>query len=257
MFIAFSVSGLAVGMLVGLTGVGGGALMTPLLTLLFGFSPAVAVGTDLAFASITKTVGTAAHRQYGHVRWEIVRLLCIGCLPSAALTVWVLHSTGGLHDNWASFIKQSIGMAVLLTVLSIIFRKRMLAWLERHPRARLQGRARQIATLSIGIVLGTLVTLTSIGAGAVGATLILLLYPELKPAEVAGTDIAYAVPLTAVAGLGHAWLGTIDWLLLAALLTGSIPGIWLGARLARSLPEQLTRHVLATALTLTAIKMVV
>ncbi len=256
MSLAFTVSGLLVGVLVGLTGVGGGSLMTPLLTLLFGFSPATAVGTDLAFAAITKSVGTLAHRAHGHIQWHVVKRLCIGSLPTALVTILVLKSAGELDARWLHAIRISIGVSVILTVLSLLFRRRLLAWLERNPRFQLQGRAQANATVIVGVVIGVLVTVSSIGAGAVGATLILLLYPRMKPAEVAGTDIAYAVPLTALAGLGHVWLGTVDWNLLLALLVGSIPGIWLGAQLSRALPERLVRGALATTLTPVAIKLV-
>ncbi|QOK95861.1 sulfite exporter TauE/SafE family protein [Ralstonia pseudosolanacearum] len=256
MTLAYTLSGLLVGLLVGLTGVGGGSLMTPLLTLMFGFSPATAVGTDLAFASLTKSVGTIAHRNHGHVRWDIVKLLCLGSLPAALVTVAVLKMAGNLDVRWMYIIRVTIGVSVILTVISVLFRQRVLGWLARNPRFRLQGSALAIATVMIGSALGVLVTVSSIGAGAVGATLILILYPELKSAEVAGTDIAYAVPLTAVAGLGHMYLGTIDWNLLASLLVGSIPGIWLGARLSKNLPERLVRGALAATLTVTAIKLV-
>jgi uncharacterized membrane protein YfcA len=200
MSLAYTVSGLLVGLLVGLTGVGGGSLMTPLLTLLFGFSPATAVGTDLAFASITKGFGTLAHRAHGHVQWQVVRRLCMGSLPAAVAAILVLKSAGELNAQWLHAIRVTIGVSVLLTVLSLLFRKQMLAWLARNPRFQLEGRAQVVATVLVGAVIGVLVTVSSIGAGAVGATLILLLYPHMKPAEVAGTDIAYAVPLTAVAG---------------------------------------------------------
>lgn len=256
MSLAYTVSGLLVGVLVGLTGVGGGSLMTPLLTLLFGFSPATAVGTDLAFAAITKSFGTLAHRAHGHVHWQVVRRLCLGSLPAAAATILVLKSAGELDAGWLHAIRVTIGVSVLLTVASLLLRKQMLAWLERDPRFQLEGRTQAVATVVVGALLGVLVTVSSIGAGAVGATLILLLYPRLKPAEVAGTDIAYAVPLTALAGLGHVWLGTVDWTLLVSLLVGSIPGIWAGAQLSRALPERLTRAALATTLTLVAIKLV-
>jgi len=256
MSLAYTVSGLLVGLLVGLTGVGGGSLMTPLLTLLFGFSPATAVGTDLAFASLTKGFGTLAHRAHGHVQWHIVRRLAVGSLPAAVVAILVLKSAGELDAHWLYGIRLTIGISVLLTVLSLLFRKQLLDWLSRNPRFQLEGRRQAVATVIVGAVIGVLVTVSSIGAGAVGATLILLLYPRLKPAEVAGTDIAYAVPLTAVAGLGHVWLGTVDWNLLLALLVGSIPGIWLGAQLSRALPERLVRAALATTLTLVAIKMV-
>ena len=255
MTLAYTVSGLLVGLLVGLTGVGGGSLMTPLLTLMFGFSPATAVGTDLAFASLTKGVGTIAHRSHGHIRWDIVKRLCLGSLPAALVTVLVLKSVGTLDAEWMHIIRVTIGVSVILTVISLLFRQRVLGWLARNPRYRLQGTVLAAATVFVGVVLGVLVTVSSIGAGAVGATLILILYPELKSAEVAGTDIAYAVPLTAVAGLGHMYLGTIDWNLLS-LLVGSIPGIWLGARLSKNLPERLVRGALAATLTVTAIKLV-
>lgn len=256
MSLAFTVSGLLVGVLVGLTGVGGGSLMTPLLTLLFGFSPATAVGTDLVFAAITKGFGTIAHRAHGHVQWAVVRRLCVGSLPAAAIAIMVLKSAGELDGRWLHAIRVSIGVSVILSVISLLFRRQMLAWLARHPRFQLEGQAQRVATVIVGAVIGVLVTVSSIGAGAVGATLILLLYPRMKPAEVAGTDIAYAVPLTALAGLGHVWLGTVDWNLLLALLVGSIPGIWLGAQLSRALPERLVRGALATTLTLVAIKLV-
>lgn len=256
MFLAYTVSGLFVGVLVGLTGVGGGSLMTPLLTLLFGFSPATAVGTDLAFASITKGFGTLAHRAHGHVRWDIVRRLSLGSLPAAAITIGVLKGAGELDGAVLHAIRVTIGVSVLLTVLSLLFRRQLLAWLARRPQYQLTGSRQANATVVVGAVIGVLVTLSSIGAGAVGATLILLLYPQLKASEVAGTDIAYAVPLTAVAALGHVWLGTVNWNLLGALLVGSIPGIWLGAQLSKQLPERLVRGALATVLTFVAIKLV-
>lgn len=256
MFLAYTFSGLVVGLLVGLTGVGGGSLMTPLLTLLFGFSPATAVGTDLAFASVTKGFGTLAHRAHGHVRWDIVKRLSIGSLPAALVTIGILKWAGELDGAWLQAIRLTIGVSVLLTVLSLLFRKQLLGWLERNPGYQLHGRRQESATVLVGVVIGVLVTMSSIGAGAVGATLILLLYPQLKATEVAGTDIAYAVPLTAVAALGHVWLGTVNWSLLGALLVGSIPGIWLGAQLSKQLPERLVRGALATVLTLVAIKLV-
>lgn len=190
MTLAYTVSGLLVGLLVGLTGVGGGSLMTPLLTLMFGFSPATAVGTDLAFASLTKGVGTIAHRSHGHIRWDIVKRLCLGSLPAALVTVFVLKTAGNLDAELTHLIRLTIGVSVILTVISLLFRQRVLGWLAANPRYRLQGSVLAVATIIVGAVLGVLVTVSSIGAGAVGATLILILYPELKSAEVAGTDIA-------------------------------------------------------------------
>lgn len=139
MTLAYTLSGLLVGLLVGLTGVGGGSLMTPLLTLMFGFSPATAVGTDLAFASLTKSVGTIAHRNHGHVRWDIVKLLCLGSVPAALVTVAVLKMAGNLDVRWMHIIRVTIGVSVILTVVSVLFRQRVLGWLARNPRYRLQG----------------------------------------------------------------------------------------------------------------------
>ena len=253
---SFVVSGFAVGLLVGMTGVGGGSLMTPLLTLLFGVSPAVAVGTDLAFASITKGVGTFTHRLRGTVHWDIVRRLCIGALPAALLASLSLKYFGTLNQDIGQLIRYMIGGSVLLTVVALLFKRKMLEWITAHPERQLQGRSLALATIVSGAVLGVLVTISSIGAGAIGATVLVLLYPRLTAAEVAGTDIAYAVPLTAIAALGHWWLGSIHWELLISLLIGSLPGITLGSWVARSVPEKFLRVLLAMTLTTVAVKLI-
>jgi uncharacterized membrane protein YfcA len=256
MLMTYITAGFAVGLLVGMTGVGGGSLMTPLLTLLFGVSPSVAVGTDLAFASITKGAGTITHRFNGTVNWAIVRRLCLGALPAALIATLVLSQFGALDARIGQIIRYSIAGSVMLTVVALLFRRRMLAWVKAHPERQLQGRALSTATVIAGAVLGTLVTVSSIGAGAVGATLLVMLYPKLTPAEVAGTDIAYAVPLTAIAAAGHWWLGSIDWTLLVTLLIGSLPGITLGSMLARKVPERFLRALLAMTLTGVAFKLI-
>ncbi|WP_374359333.1 sulfite exporter TauE/SafE family protein [Pseudoduganella danionis] len=256
MDLSFVASGFAVGLLVGMTGVGGGSLMTPLLTLLFGVSPAVAVGTDLAFASLTKGVGTFTHRLRGTVHWEIVRRLCLGALPAALLASYSLKHFGSLNKEIGQIIRYMIAGSVLLTVVAILFRRKMLAWINAHPERQLQGDKLVWATIISGAVLGTLVTISSIGAGAIGATLLVMLYPRLTPAEVAGTDIAYAVPLTAIAAIGHWWLGSIDWSLLLTLLVGSVPGITIGSYAARAVPERLLRGLLAFTLVAVAAKLV-
>ncbi|MYM38506.1 sulfite exporter TauE/SafE family protein [Duganella qianjiadongensis] len=256
MDLSFVASGFAVGLLVGMTGVGGGSLMTPLLTLLFGVSPAVAVGTDLAFASLTKGVGTFTHRLRGTVHWEIVRRLCLGALPAALLASYSLKHFGTLNKEIGQIIRYMIAGSVMLTVVAILFRRKMLAWINAHPERQLQGDKLVWATILSGAVLGTLVTISSIGAGAIGATLLVMLYPRLTPAEVAGTDIAYAVPLTAIAAIGHWWLGSIDWSLLLTLLVGSVPGITIGSYAARAVPERLLRVLLAFTLVAVAAKLV-
>jgi len=256
MLMTYITAGFAVGLLVGMTGVGGGSLMTPLLTLLFGVSPTVAVGTDLAFASITKSAGTITHRFNGTVNWAIVRRLCLGALPAALVATLVLSRFGALDARIGQIIRYSIAGSVMLTVVALLFRRRMIAWINARPERQLQGRALSAATILAGVVLGTLVTVSSIGAGAIGATLLVMLYPKLTPAEVAGTDIAYAVPLTAIAAVGHWWLGSIDWTLLVTLLIGSLPGITLGSMLARKVPERFLRALLALTLTGVAAKLI-
>lgn len=256
MSVTYVLSGFAVGVLVGMTGVGGGSLMTPLLTLLFGVAPSVAVGTDLAFASLTKTVGTVTHRSKGNVHWEIVLRLCAGALPAALLATYGLHRFGALDPAIGHVIRYSIAVSVLLTVTALLFRSRLLAWVHASDSRQLQGRALTVATVFAGAVLGTLVTVSSIGAGAIGATVLLMLYPRLSPAEIAGTDIAYAVPLTAIAAAGHWWLGSINWPLLLTLLVGSVPGITLGSWMARAVPERIARGVLAVTLTGVAAKLI-
>ncbi len=256
MSVSYIVSGFAVGLLVGLTGVGGGSLMTPLLTLLFGVSPTVAVGTDLAFASATKVAGTFAHRYRGNVHWNIVRHLCIGALPAAVLTALALKYFGGLDKEIGQIIRYSIAGSVMLTVIALMFRTRLQNWMSAHPDRQIHGTKLVTATIVSGAILGTLVTISSIGAGAIGATILVLLYPRLSPAEIAGTDIAYAVPLTAIAALGHWWLGSINWELLAMLLLGSVPGITLGSLVSKAIPEKVLRVLLATVLTTVAVKLV-
>jgi uncharacterized protein len=256
MTLSYIVSGFAVGLLVGMTGVGGGSLMTPLLTLLFGVSPSVAVGTDLAFASITKSAGTFTHRLRGTVRWDVVRHLCLGALPAAVLATIALKTFGGLTKEIGLIIRYSIAGSVLLTVVALLFKSKMMTWINAHPEKQLRGRSLKLATVAAGALLGTLVTVSSIGAGAIGATLLVMLYPRMSSAEVAGTDIAYAVPLTAIAAFGHWWLGSINWELLFSLLLGSVPGITLGSWIARSVPEKFLRALLAMTLTGVAVKLI-
>jgi uncharacterized membrane protein YfcA len=241
--------------LVGLTGVGGGSLMTPLLTLLFGVPPSVAVGTDLAFASLTKVSGTFVHRFSGTVNWQVVKRLSFGALPAALLATLALKHFGALNPDIGHIIRSSIAVSVSLTVVALLFKGRMLNWLNSHPEKHLDGNSLVAVTVLAGALLGTLVTISSIGAGAVGATLLVLLYPRLSAAEIVGTDIAYAVPLTAIAALGHWWIGSIDWHLLATLLLGSIPGITIGSLAARSIPEKFLRGLLATMLSGVAFKL--
>ncbi len=196
------------------------------------------------------------HRVRNTVHWDIVGRLCLGALPAALICTVALQYLGALDKHIGQIIRYTIAFSVLLTVVAIIFRGRMQAWMNAHPDRQLHGRAQIIATVVAGAVIGTLVTVSSIGAGAVGAPILVLLYPKLSPAEIAGTDIAYAVPLTAIAAVGHWWLGSINWELLGTLLLGSLPGITLGSYAARAVPEKFLRGLLATTLTAVAAKLV-
>ncbi len=250
-------SGFAVGTIVGITGVGGGALMTPLLLLVFGIAPATAVGTDLLFAAITKSGGTWVHARQGTVDWRIVRLLATGSLPAAVTTLLAisLFVPGGLGGA-SKIIGATLGVALLLTATVLIFRRRLLALALRGNHDDGVTPQRAWPTVATGAVLGILVSISSVGAGALGVTALLLLHPKLATARIVGSDLAHAVPLALVAGIGHWWLGSIDWQLLAALLTGSLPGIFLGSRLAPRIPEHLLRPALAGMLILIGSKLI-
>ena len=247
-------SGFGIGAIVGMTGVGGGSLMTPLLIGAFRLPAPVAIGTDLWFAAVTKSGGAWAHWRHGQVDRRIVARLLAGSIPATLATIALMHASG-VTKAWAGALTLALGIALLLTALTVAYRR---AWhavgikLERHL-----GGARQAPlTVAAGALLGVLVSLSSIGAGALGATLILLLYPRLSSRTLVGTDIAHAVPLTLLAGIGHATLGHIEWGLLAMLLVGSLPGIWVGAHLTRALPERVVRLLLCGSLITAGIKVI-
>lgn len=247
-------SGFAVGAIVGLTGVGGGSLMTPLLLGVFKLNPAVAIGTDLWFAAITKGAGSLAHHRAGQVDWRITGALLAGSIPASLATIALMHFTG-VTKGWAAALTYALGFALLLTAVTVAYRQ---AWSAVGLRLErwIPAERKFAATLICGLILGVLVSLSSIGAGAIGATMIMLLHPRLEAHRVVGTDIAHAVPLTLVAGIGHATLGHVDWALLAALILGGVPGIWLGAQLTRRMPEKLVRALLCTALVTAGLKVI-
>jgi uncharacterized membrane protein YfcA len=257
MDIAQIISGFAVGAIVGITGVGGGSLMTPLLVLLFGVAPATAVGTDLLYAAITKSGGTFVHARRGNVDWRIVRLLALGSLPAAGLTLFLVShfAPGGLGGS-ARIITSSLGIALLLTAVALVFRNRLQGWAQSHDTGTLPSYRRTRLTVLTGATLGTLVSLSSVGAGALGVTALFFLYPRLAAIRVVGADLAHAVPLTLVAGLGHWWLGSVDWTLLGTLLLGSLPGIFIGSHFAHRIPERVLRPALAGMLVLVGVKLI-
>ena len=245
-FAYYVIAGFAVGLLVGLTGVGGGSLMTPILMLFFNVKAAVAVGTDLLYASITKTAGIFAHGKLGNIDWKLVSLLAYGSIPAAIITLIYLKDMDIASDHAVASIKFWLGIALLLTSVSVIFRNQLAKlsktghWINPSYVPAL--------TVILGFILGFLVTLTSVGAGALGVTALLILYPKVNITKIVGTDVAHAVPLTLVAGLGHASLGTVDYSLLGTLLIGSIPGIWIGSHLSSKVAEHWVRVLLALIL---------
>jgi uncharacterized membrane protein YfcA len=252
----YSLSGFVVGVLVGMTGVGGGSLMTPMLILLFGFYPTTAVGTDLLFATVTKSVGTTVHRAKGTIDWRIVRLLASGSLPAAVATLLMLARIGTPSPQISHIITTLLGITLLLTAVAVLFRGSIADWAQREGR-RISARQAAIGTVILGLILGAAVTLSSVGAGAIGVTALIILYPQIATSRIIGTDIAHAVPLTLVSGLGHLLLGSVDLGLLAALLVGSIPGVILGSLALVRTNERLIRIVLAAVLVLVTVRLLV
>lgn len=253
----YIIAGLAVGFIVGLTGVGGGSLMTPIL-LWFGINPATAVGTDLLYAAITKAGGVVVHHKQRNIDWKVTGWLAAGSVPAALVTVLALHVVKPDVGTLNAVIKHSLGFALILTALAIIFKKSLLSFAQRHAGDWLDMPPRRLnlLTVIVGLLLGVIVTLSSIGAGALGTVALFLLYPLIPTSRLVGTEIAHAVPLTAIAGLGHAGLGNIDWFVLTSLLAGSLPGIWMGSRLTGRAPDKILRPCLAVMLALVGGKLV-
>jgi hypothetical protein len=250
----FIIAGFVVGFLVGLTGVGGGSLMTPILMIFFHIKPALAVGTDLLYASITKSVGIFAHGKLGNIDWRIVKLLAAGSVPASFATILFLRSINVDSTEAISTIKFSLGIALIITSVAVLLRTKLMSLLSKE--SLIPEKYVASSTVILGIVLGGLVTLTSVGAGALGVTALIVLYPHKKITTIVGTDIAHAVPLTLVAGLGHASLGTVDYSLLGTLLIGSIPGIYIGSHLSAKVAEHWIRIALAAILIYVGFKLV-
>ena len=260
---AFIFAGFAVGLIVGLTGVGGGSLMTPLL-IFFGVKPHLAIGTDLLFAAFTKLGGTVSMARQRLVPWRVVGLLCAGSIPAALGSLWLLHRMGPATERVQHIMTTTLGAALLLTAAAMLYK--VVAFSPQRQAIEMAARRANAANAAdprhwslpvlLGAVIGTLVTFTSVGAGAIGVTVLLLVFPHLPLPRIIAADIAYAVPLTLVAGLGHASLGSVDWPLLGQLLVGSLPGIWLGSRLVSRTPERLIRSALSVLLAWAGAKLV-
>lgn len=255
-FLLYIFAGAVVGLAVGITGVGGGSLMTPLL-LMFGFPPNVAIGTDLLYAAITKSGGIYSHHQQKHIEWPLVIRLALGSVPAAIITSIGLHYFFGDPDSYAHLLTLSLGVMLILTACALFLRQRMkknqrpssgfLTFITKHSTP---------FTIFMGVFLGVFVTLSSVGAGAIGAAVLMTLYPHLPVHKVVGIDIAHAVPLTFIAGFAHLLLGNVDFVLLGSLLMGSLPAIHFGAKISRRIPSNLLQPVLASILLILGVKFV-
>lgn len=250
-------SGFLVGTMVGLTGVGGGSLMAPIMILLLGVAPTTAVGTDLWFAALTKMVGGGVHHSQGHADWQVVRRLAYGSIPAAALTLWYLSQTGG-HQAKSGLVVQMLGCVLILSASATLFQGKIYKTALTVESERISVYRKYLPALTIlcGVILGAIVTMTSVGAGAIGATMLMMLYPiRLTMQKIVGTDIVHAVPLTMLAGLGYFWMGLVDLQLLGSLLIGSIPGIVIGSRLTKHMNPAFLRGALALMLIFSGVKL--
>lgn len=250
MELALVVSGFLTGAIVGMTGVGGGAIMTPVLILLLGIAPSTAVGTDLLFATITKLVAVKVHGSRGTIDWQVVRRMAVGSIPAACVTLLVLYLLSAGRDAGA-VIMPALGLALVLTAVAMMFRT-SLQDLGKRWRVGTPADFKRVQpglTVLAGVALGVMVTMTSIGAGALGTVMLVYLYPlRLTPSRLVGTDLAHAIPVAFIAGLGHLALGNVNFGLLGWLLLGSLPGVWLGSHLSVKAPDAILRHAIAVIL---------
>ena len=252
----YAIAGFLVGALVGVTGVGGGSLMTPILIVLFGVSPATAVGTDLLFAAATKTVGSLVHGFNRTIDWRLVRRLATGSIPTTALALivlsWLDMRACGAHQ----IVTAVLSIALLLTAGALIARNKIFNIYSKRL-ANLSDRSIAQLTIAMGAVLGILVSFSSVGAGAIGVTALVLLYPRIWIAQIVGSDIAHAVPLTLIAGLGYGVMGSVDLHTLVSLLTGSLPGIFVGSSISARVPDTALRYLLAAVLIVVGSKLLI
>lgn len=260
-WVAYILAGGAVGLAVGITGVGGGSLMTPLL-LFFGIPPNIAIGTDLLFAAITKAGGIFPHHRSGNIDWKILKRLALGSIPAAIATSIILKLFFADASAYTPILTFALGIMLVLTSIVLILRRKVTPECiveTRQSSSGLEALANkypaQLTTL-MGVVIGVFVTLSSVGAGAIGAAVLMYLYPHLVSQKIVGTDIAHAVPLTFIAGIAHLWLGNVDFLLLACLLVGSLPAIHLGTAISNRLPSHVLQPVLASILMILGVKFV-
>ena len=251
MDLTLSFIGFLVGFIVGMTGVGGGSLMTPILVLGFNIQPAIAVGTDLLYAAITKSGGVFVHHRKGNIKWNILSLLFMGSIPATLCSILIIKKLDSSGVNYENLIMTTLSIALILTGLFLLSKNQLKKISNEEKSAYIKAlhrKYRKPITIFAGALIGVLVTISSVGAGVIGAAFLFFLYPRYKAIKIVATDIAHAVPVTAIAGLGHAHIGTVDYTLLLNLLIGSLPGIYLGSKFGTFLPDKVMRPILATML---------
>lgn len=254
----YILAGILVGFCVGVTGVGGGSLMTPILIGLFKIEPHIAIGTDLLYAAISKFCGSVVHAKKLNIVWSIVIFLAIGSIPASMLTNWILANFLSQSTYFKMVLTMSLGFMLMITGISIVFRAQLERFFNRFRHVSVDTQAieydrqhienKKIHLVIMGIVLGVFVTLSSVGAGAFGIMALVLLFPQLPMIRVIGSDVVHAVLLTFVAGLGHLSSGNVDFALLMWLLAGSIPAIIVGTLFSSKMPEKLIRRILGVTL---------
>lgn len=250
---AYSLAGLVVGTAVGATGVGGGSLMTPILILFYGVSPSMAVGTDLLYASASKSFGTWLHNRNQSVDWRIVGWQALGSVPASLLTLLLLSHMGGTKQL-DSIIKIVLSSAIILTATFTLLQDRVMVFARHRNGGALKQplpkdpKYQRTLTLLSGILIGSVVTISSVGAGAIGMMLLMMLYPRHESISLVGSDIAHAVIITLIAGIGHAKMGSVDYAMLGSLLIGGLPGIWIGSQIGFRTPSRNLKQVVAMML---------
>ena len=256
---SLTITGFFVGFIIGMTGVGGGSLMTPILVLVFGIKPAIAVGTDLLYAAITKSGGVFVHHKHGNIQWKIVILLSIGSIPASICSIFIIKHLHASGINYDDLIMTTLSVALILTALFLLTRTQLhkLSEKEQFDAIKILHRKyRKPVTIIAGVLIGVLVTISSVGAGVIGAAFLFFLYPRYKAIQIVATDLAHAIPITTIAGMGHAHIGTVDFILLGSLIIGSLPGIYLGSHFGTFLPDKLMRPILASMLLVIGIRLV-
>lgn len=255
--INFILAGILVGFCVGVTGVGGGSLMTPILISVFKIEPHIAIGTDLLYAAISKSAGSIVHAKKMNIVWPIVIWLAVGSIPASFVTTWVLEHYLSQSTHYKAMLTMVLGFMLTLTGISIVFRTQIERFFDKYRKQEQQIEREDIAELAkkkrayiiiMGIVLGVFVTLSSVGAGAFGIMALVVMFPLLPMIRIIGSDVVHAVLLTLVAGLGHMSSGNVDFTLLMWLLVGSIPAIIVGTLVSSKLPERLIRRILGVTL---------